>query len=447
MFGIFNKKSRRWSLRSRLTLMLILALLLFQIIMMFITMNMGLFPIMRQSVEDLSERLINTATHWTILSGEKKSKYEQYTQENAEFYFFNNKRFKTSHISKLIFNKLLSKTLTIKQGRIINIWSTIIAGKEFYWMDLNINQELIRIGFKHERIGTNPNAVFFALLSLNIIFSLLTAFIFVGYITQPLTNLLNAAKSLGRGIKPELKQKNNSREIQDLYDQFEKMSTEVQSLLENRNTLLIGISHELRTPITRLTLLLEMARDKLGDSNLNDCNQVLQEMNAIIGQFLSLGRGISVQKSTQINLNESMQNIIDSFSTNRINFESDYFGLIILPHDALRRVVLNLIDNALKYSENKPIDVKVESNKLGLTILVLDKGIGIPEDKIAQILQAFVRVNKDKHTNIKGVGLGLAISHLVAQTNGWSLAFSSRSDGGTIVKLNIPITAKIPTKK
>lgn len=441
MFGIVSLgKSQRWSLRSRLTLILILALLVFQIIMMVITMALGLFPVMRQSVEDLSERLINASTYWSSLSTDKKIVYEQYIRENAGFYFFNNKNMEKSQTSGLIFNKLLSTALSKKQHRLIRIKSIEIANEEYYWMELVIQQKTIRIGFKHERIGTNPYAVFFALLALNIIFSLLTALIFVRYITQPLMNLLNAAKSLGRGIKPEIKHKNNSWEIQDLYDQFEKMSTEVQSLLENRNTLLIGISHELRTPITRLTLLLEMSRDTLGDSKLNDCNQVLQEMNAIIGQFLSLGRGIAVQESIQINLNESLQNIVDSFTSNRINFDSSYPYLITVAHDALRRVVLNLIDNALKYSEKNKVDVKVETTQTNLSIVILDRGVGIPDDKTAQILQAFVRVDKDKKFNIKGLGLGLAISHLIAQTNGWTLTFSARPEGGTIVKLNIPKT-------
>lgn len=443
MFNYFNKnKVRPWSLRSRLTLMLILALLIFQIIMMIITMSMGLLPVMRQSVEDLSERLINSAAHWVTLTEYEKTEYEHYIQKNAGFYFFNNKNLNQalddSHISDLFFNKMLSTVLSKKQGRVIKIYSTEILNNNFYWMEIKLNNKKIRMGFKHDRIGTNPSAIFVALLLLNIIFSLLTAFIFVDYITKPLTNLLNAAKTLGRGINPEIEHKNNSREIQDLYDQFEKMSTEVQLLIENRNTLLIGISHELRTPITRLTLLLEMARDQLGDSNLNDCNQVLQEMNAIIGQFLSLGQGVTVQQSTKINLNESLQKIVASFTTDRINFESINHYSINVPHDALRRIVLNLIDNALKYSDNKSINLKVESNKSNIAILVLDRGIGIPEDKKAQILQAFVRVNKKSKFNIKGLGLGLAISHLIAQTNGWVLTFTARPNGGTIAKLDIP---------
>jgi len=445
MFRLFQKnKSRGWSLRTRLTLLLILVLLSFQIIMMIITMSMGLLPVIHQSVEDLSERLLDTATHWSSLTVYEKPDYEQYIQLTARFYFFNSKKYNnildSSEFSELVFNKLLSETLSQKQNKIIKIHSTHINNNNFYWMELDIHRKVVRIGFKHERIGTNPYAIFFALLALNIIFSLLTAYIFVRYITHPLMQLLNAAKSLGRGIKPEIEHKNNSREIQDLYDQFEKMSTEVASLLENRNTLLIGISHELRTPITRLTLLLEMARDKLGDSDLDNCNQVLQEMNAIIGQFLSLGRGISVQESTQVNLYDALQKIVDSFSTDRINFIPDSPYLINIPLDALRRVVLNLIDNALKYSNNKSINVAIEITESSFAVIVLDRGIGIPDDRTAQILQAFVRVNKDKQLNIKGLGLGLAISHLIAQTNGWTLTFTSRLGGGSIVKLDIPNT-------
>lgn len=442
MFTLLKrKKNKPWSLRARLTIMLVLALLLFQIIMMYITMSMGLLPVLRQSVEDLSERLITTANFWSNLNQLEKIKFEQYSEDNAGLYFFKNKNVNTfldkSKISELVFNKLLSKTLSHKQAREIKIRTVPLNNTTFYWMTIYIQQQQIRIGFKHERIGTNPSAIFIALLVLNIVFSVSTAFVFVRYITQPMMNLLNAAKSLGRGIKPELEHKNNSREIQDLYDQFEKMSTEVQSLLENRNTLLIGISHELRTPITRLTLLLEMARDKLGETDLEDCNQVLQEMDAIIGQFLSLGRGISTQQSSQINLNDSLQNIVNSFNTDRILFKPIYPYLIDIPHDSLRRVVLNLIDNALKYSSSETVEVQVDKNKSGLVILVLDRGIGIPQDKTDQVLQAFVRINKDKQSNIKGLGLGLAICNLIAQTNGWSLSFLSRSGGGSIVKLHI----------
>jgi two-component system osmolarity sensor histidine kinase EnvZ len=435
-----QKNPRPWSLRARFTLILIVALLLFQIAMMFITMSMGLLPVIRQSVEDLSERLIESANHWSSLPLPERTAYELRMQQNAGFYFLQDEELKFPQISDLVFNKLLSNKLSTKLNRDIIIYSTNINDINFYWMDLEGQDQLVRIGFKHDRIGTNPYVILFALIVLNIIFSLLTAFIFVRYFTQPLNNLLNAAKSLGRGIKPEIKHKNNSREIQDLYNQFEKMSTEVQLLIENRNTLLIGISHELRTPITRLTLLLEMARDKLGESNLKDCNQVLQEMNAIIGQFLSLGQGVTVQDSIQIDLYESLQNIVNSFETDRINYQSQAPYQIHLPHDALRRVMLNLIDNALKYSSDKTIEIKVEKKKLYFSILVLDRGIGVPKEKTSQILQAFVRVNKGSLPDVKGLGLGLAISHLIAQTYGWTLLFTNRVGGGSIVKLDIPIS-------
>ncbi|MFV2061314.1 MAG: sensor histidine kinase [Gammaproteobacteria bacterium] len=431
-------KSRPWSLRVRLTLILIVALLLFQIAMMAVTMSMGLLPVINQSVEDLSARLIESATHWSELPAQARIEYEQTIKQDAGFYFFPDKGLEYSQISDLVFNKLLSKVLSKKLNRNIRIRSTLINETSFYWMDFKIKNQYIRIGFKHDRIGTNPYAIFFALLALNLIFSLLTAFIFVHYFTLPLMNLLNAAKSLGRGIKPEIQHANNSREIQDLYHQFEKMSTEVQTLIENRNTLLIGVSHELRTPMTRLTLLLEMARDRLGDANLKDCNQVIQEMNTIIGQFLSLGQGVTVQDSTQLDLYQSLQDIVDNFGTDRITYQSQAPYPILLPYDALRRVMLNLIDNALKYSGENKIEVRVEIKKLYFSILVLDRGIGVPKEKTSQILQAFVRVKNGGLPNVKGFGLGLAISQLIAQTNGWTILFTSRVGGGSIVKLDIP---------
>ncbi len=439
MSKLFHKsKTRPWSLRTRLTIILILALLLFQIIMMAITMSMGLLPVMRQAVEDLSERLIDAASHWTTLTIDEQQDYQNYLKNNASLYIFTNMQLETSETSDLIFNNLLSEVLTKKQQRDIKIWSTSISNQKYYWMLLKINKKTIKIGYKHERIGTNPSAVFIALLILNVVFSLLTAFVFVRYITQPLTHLLNAAKSLGQGIKPKINQQNNSREIQDLYNQFNMMSTQVQNLIDNRNTLLIGISHELRTPLTRLTLLLEMARDQLSQSRFTDCSQVLKDMDAIIEQFLSLGRGISIQECIHINLTESLQNIAENFSSERISIESSYTGSINIPLEAFRRVVSNLIDNALKYSGNKIVQIQTEIRESNLTILVLDRGIGIPPEKTTQILQAFVRINEDKQLKVKGLGLGLAISQLISQSNGWTLEFSARTDGGTIVRLKLP---------
>ncbi len=436
--NLSKKEPRRWSLRSRLTIMMILALLLFQVIMMSISMTMGLLPLMRQSVEDLSARIINTAERWSELTPDKQLKYQKDIQQSASLYILNNSRLGASNLSELLYSKKLAEILSQKQQRQVKVWSTNIEGIKYYWMLIKVKRQFIKIGFKHDRLGTNPKAVLTALLTLNVIFSLLTAYLFVGYITRPLTNLLNAAKSLGRGVKTELRHKNNSREIQELYNQFNNMSGEVQSLLDNRNTLLIGISHELRTPITRLTLLLEIARGKLGESALKDCNQVLHEMDAIIAQFLSLGRGITNQECTDIILNDSIQTMIDGFSTERINFKTNKSYPLTIQHDALKRVIVNLIDNALKYSGDKPIDIEIEKNTSTISISVLDRGIGIPEDDKSKILQAFVRVNKSDRTDIKGLGLGLAISHLIIQANGWSLSFTDRVDGGTIARLDIP---------
>jgi len=387
---------------------------------------------------------LNSPRKWTEeiegskLSPDERPKYEKTTEQNTGFYFLKKNQIKSSKISELVFNKLLSEKLSLKQKRTVKVWATNINNTKFYWMVIKVKKQSIQIAFKHERIGTNPLAIFLCLLFLNIIFSFVTAFLFVRYITRPLTNLINAAKSLGNGIKPTIIQTNNSREIQDLYDQFEKMSTEIQNSIENRNTLLIGISHELRTPITRLTLLIEMASDKIGDTNFNDCKQVLYEMDSIIKQFLSLGRGVSVQAATKINISESIAHIVDSYNNNRINYEPSNFGTLDIPIEAFRRIILNLIDNALKYGNEKPVNVRIEKDNEQLSILIIDQGIGIPEDKVKQILQAFVRLNADAQMNIKGLGLGLAISQLIAKTYGWTIEFISNQNEGTTVKLIIP---------
>jgi two-component system osmolarity sensor histidine kinase EnvZ len=271
------------------------------------------------------------------------------------------------------------------------------------------------------------------------VLSVAGGWLFVRQLNRPLKSLQHAAEDVGRGDFPEPLIEHGTSEIMAVTQAFNHMSKGIKQLEDDRNLLMAGISHDLRTPLTRIRLASEMMTEQdefLKDGIEND----IDDMNNIIDQFIDYIRHDSKDKAVLGDLNVLVEEVVNvEMPANRnIQLITSKCPKIPLRHVAVKRALANLIQNALRYTEgNIEIFTGVDKSTDSAYVIVSDQGEGIPDTDIERLFQPFTQGDKARGT--EGSGLGLAIIKRIVDTHGGSVELSNKPEGGLQAKVSLPL--------
>ena len=266
---------------------------------------------------------------------------------------------------------------------------------------------------------------------------LLLSYVAVRWVTRPLHLLASAADELGRDINRPPLPEGGPVEVSRAAHAFNTMQTRLVRFIDERTRLLTAMSHDLKTPLTRMRLRAEM----LEDGNLREKFEAdLVEMESMVTQTLEFMRGLSNREPEQnvdiMGLLESLQ--ADNEAMGRIvtidgRVSRPYFGA----PQFLRRCISNLVDNAVLYG--KKAEIRVEEGPDQLTIRVRDHGRGIPDSEIENVFEPFYRLEGSRSRETGGTGLGLSIARNIAQTHGGDVRLRNHEEGGLEATLTLPL--------
>ena len=315
-----------------------------------------------------------------------------------------------------------------------------IQGENWFWVSLPAGRGRLSVGFPHGRIGPRPVHALLASLAGGALLTLLAAWWLARRATRPLQRLQQAAASLGRGQTPERLPETGPREIAALSRRFNEMAKQVEDLLAARTVLLAGVSHDLRTPLARLRLGVEMLVRKPGPERVAQVEGDIEAMDRLIGDVLTLARGFGHEAEQRVALAELLTDLVRSTpdAAARVQIEAPAIELAV-PAGALRRVLANLLENALRYGGGQPVSLRAELMEGSCRIGVLDRGPGIPETELEAVFRPFYRLEASRSVSTGGSGLGLAIVRQLAAAQGWTITLQARVGGGLAAWLEIPL--------
>lgn len=279
--------------------------------------------------------------------------------------------------------------------------------------------------------------------ALIIMLSTAAAWIFVRQLNRPLKTLERAAQRIGRGHSVRLLDTSGPAEIAEVYRAFNQMAQDVEQANSDRSLLLAGVSHDLRTPLTRMRLSTELmsgVEPELTEGMIRD----IEDMDAILDQFMAYIRDGSAEPHELCDLNDLIREVVAPVNTNE---QQVALYLKPLPELALRRLsvkrlLTNLVENALNHGVT---GVEVTSHleqgvvQPCVVVSVLDRGPGVDQSKGEDLFTPFIRGDRARST--KGTGLGLAIVKRIADSHGISVQLLNRSGGGTEARLCFPLQA------
>ena len=317
-------------------------------------------------------------------------------------------------------------------------------GNDNYWFNtvnyLDIVEVRIRSGnknlqffFPKERIATSSVRLFVLWITLPSIILILIAILFLKNQTRPITNLAKAAQKFGKGDYINEFRPSGAREIRNAAYEFDRMAKRINRHLNQRSEMLSGISHDLRTPLTRLKLQLAMVNNKEISNNMS---KDIDEMENMLNDYLQFAKTQAKENTEKINLKDIFQ-IIENRIKNP-NLKIDIHNEIELygRKNALQRCFTNIINNGLMYGEKVNVTFQKSSNRA--VILFDDNGPGIPIEHYRNVFKPFFRLDKSRSLNKSGVGLGLAIVEDIVHSHGGNIQLSKNDMEGLQVKISLP---------
>jgi two-component system osmolarity sensor histidine kinase EnvZ len=209
------------------------------------------------------------------------------------------------------------------------------------------------------------------------------------------------------------------------------MAKQVEDLLAARTVLLAGVSHDLRTPLARLRLAVEMLVRKPSPELAAQVEGDVEAMDRLIADVLTLARGFGHEASKQAVVRDLLAELVGATpgAAGRVEIEAADITLAV-PVGALRRILVNLLENALRYGGGQPVTLRAEATAGGCRIGVLDRGPGIPRAEQEVVFRPFYRLESSRSVSTGGSGLGLAIVRQLAAAQGWEVSLQDRPEIG-----------------
>jgi two-component system osmolarity sensor histidine kinase EnvZ len=307
---------------------------------------------------------------------------------------------------------------------------------EIVTVDVALPGGLLQLNTSIKRLQSGTTTIFLLWMTGSSVVFLCIAIVFLRNQVRPIRKLAEAAEQFGKGRDmPDFKP-SGAMEVRRAARAFLVMRERIQRQIRSRTEMLAGVSHDLRTPLTRMKLQLSM----LGNAGeIAEMQGDVAQMEHMIEEYLDFARGDGGEEPARVSLAQTLQAIADDYA--RIGQQVALSvprdtELELRPH-AFRRMLHNLIDNALRYGARCAVEARVLGNKVEL--LVDDAGPGIPQAQREEVFRPFHRLDASRNLNKGGVGLGLTIARDIARAHGGNIALSDAPTGGLRVCVHLPI--------
>ena len=415
------------------------ALILLQLVIFSASAYYIILPMAKRSTDDLAALMVLSAQTWVELPPLTRPDFELELARQHNLWLINSSTTLPDYEHYTPYLMLLEQALEARTGRVTRTKVTEF-GKTWFWVEFNIGADQISIGFPQDRLGVQSPLALLLIMLATIFLTLMTAIVLARRITRPLHNLALAAMHVGQGNTPEKLAEDGVVELAELARTFNNMAQQVQTLLANRTTLLAGISHDLRTPLARMRLAVEMLPENADPKILARFKSDIEEMNRLIGEFLAFSRGLEKEVPQSMDLNILLKELVDNVAAegNSVRWQAAEHCQRSVGQMALRRILANLLSNAVRYGGENDVELTCECGAADCVIRVLDRGPGIPPEEVENVFRPFYRLESSRSTATGGSGLGLAIARQLAEVNGWQIELLPREGGGTEARLTIP---------
>ena len=315
-----------------------------------------------------------------------------------------------------------------------NYWFNTSEFKNAVEIKIRSGDDVIEFLVPKEMVSASSVRLFLLWTTLPSLVLIIIALIFLKNQTKPLVKLAKAAERFGKGDYVNNFRASGSLEIRKAALEFDRMAKRINRHLNQRAEMLSGISHDLRTPLTRLKLQLAMLRQ---EDVAEKMSKDIDEMEKMLNDYLQFAKTQSQENTVTININNLLNSIKKDFNNDKLEFENNDETIALQGRPtALRRSFENIIHNGLTYGNNVYVKVK-KGNKRAL-VIIEDDGPGVPEDQYKNVFKPFFRLDKSRSLNQSGVGLGLAIVEDIINAHGGNVQLNKSKYNGLQVKISLP---------
>ena len=314
-----------------------------------------------------------------------------------------------------------------------NYWFNTSKFKNAVEIKIRVEKEVIEFLIPKEMISTSSVRLFVLWTTLPSIVLILIALVFLKNQTKPLVRLAKAAERFGKGDYVNDFRPSGAAEIRKAAYEFDRMAKRINRHLNQRSEMLSGISHDLRTPLTRLKLQLAMINQKDVSKSMS---RDIDEMESMLNDYLQFAKTQAQEDTSAINLSDLFDDIKKDLKNENLNLVNLENTILKGRVSALKRCFENVIQNGLTYG--KRVYVKFQKGSNRVIINIEDDGPGIPEDQYKNVFKPFFRLDKSRSLNQSGVGLGMAIVEDVINSHGGNIQLGKSKYKGLQVKISLP---------
>ena len=319
------------------------------------------------------------------------------------------------------------------KSKVNEYWFNTTSYKEVVDLRIKFKDGVLQIFFPKERVQASSIRIFALWITLPAFLLITIAIIFLKNQTRPIINLAIASEKFGRGEEVEDFRPSGALEIRQAGYEFDKMRKRIIRHLNQRSEMLSGISHDLRTPLTRMKLQLAFIKDKEISKKLSDD---ITEMEKMLNEYLQFASLRSGETTETFDISELIENTVQKYEKNEIITDIPERVYLDGRRNLIQRCLNNLIDNSIKYSKNILISLKKSTNSI--TIIIDDDGPGIPEKERENVFKPFYKIDKSRGDSKSSVGLGLSIASDIIRSHGGNIKLENSSKNGLRAKIFLP---------
>ena len=315
-----------------------------------------------------------------------------------------------------------------------NYWFDTVSYKNLINLKIKYNNGYFQFFVPRERLTSASVRLFTLWITLPAILVIFIAILFLKNQTRPITKLAEASERFGRGEDIEEYRPSGALEIRKAGLEFDRMRKRILRHLNQRSEMLSGISHDLRTPLTRIKLQLAFIKDK---DTTKKISSDVDEMEKMLNGYLQFSRSNFTEKNEKFNLSQLINDIVQKYEKKNILFEKDSDIFFNGRKNLIKRCLNNLLDNATSFSKN--IKLTQQRIKRNVLIFLEDDGPGISPSEYENVFKPFYKIDKSRNQTKSSVGLGLSIASDIIRSHGGNIELGRSEMGGLKIKIILPV--------